>query len=243
MRMKLFCKIIFVTVCIFYFNQSHGQGGGPPMITDDPGTVDYKKWEINTSINSTVTNQVQLAVPYVDANYGLLQNLQLKAEMPYLINFQKQTNTTSDFGSLLLGLKFRFLNEDKNFIAAGIYPQWVITGNQKGFLFPVLFEKNMGKFVIGEDIGIFLGQHNYDYLQNGIVGGYKVSKKLQLLGEYFITRNYQPDFAVNGYMNYGFRYTFNDTFTLMGSFGTQTNTAANEQRQYFFSFLGLQTDF
>ena len=109
------------------------------MITDDPGVVDLHKWEINTSINSTITNQVQLAVPYIDANYGVFHNLQLKAEGPYLINIGS-LNHTSGIGNILLGVKFHFMDENKNFVSAGIYPQYTINGNQKGLLFPLLLE-------------------------------------------------------------------------------------------------------
>ena len=241
--MKLARRIFIVIIGTLCFNSLYAQGGGPPMMTDDPGIVDLHKWEINTSVNTSITNETQLSVPYVDANYGIAHNLQLKAEAPYLITIDKQKHSTGALGPVLLGVKFRFMDEDKNFVSVGTYPQFTITTNQKGLLLPLLLEKNIGKFVIGEDIGNFFGEHNYNSLQNGTLLGYKVTGKLQLLGEYFLEKTYGAATGTDGFMNYGFRYTLNPTFTLMGSFGTQVVTDINEQRQYFFSFLGLQSDF
>lgn len=240
---KLLSKIYLVFFCCCRFTNCNAQGGGPPMLTDDPGVVDYHKWEINTSINPVVTKDVQLAVPYIDANYGVLHNLQLKAEIPYLFTINKQQHNSGALGSLLIGIKFHFLNEDSGFIAAGIYPQLTVTGDQKGFLFPLLLEKKIGKFVVGEDIGIFFAEHNYNNIQNGILLGFNVSNKLQVLGEYFIQKNYTLAGNTSGFVNYGFRYILTNVFTLMGSFGTQITTPDDEQRQYFISFLGVQSDF
>ncbi len=241
--MKLLSKILIAITFTLILHRTYAQGGGPPMMTDDPGVVDLHKWEINTSINTSITNQTQISVPYVDANYGVAHNLQLKAEMPYNITIDEQKHSTGTFGAALLGLKFRFMDEDKNFVSAGTYPQYTITGDQKGFLLPLLLEKTFGKFIIGEDIGHFFGEHNYSSFQNGILLGYKTSNKFQLLGEYFLERTCSPFTATDAFINYGFRYTINSTFTVMGSFGTQVVTGSTEQRQYFFSFVGLQSDF
>jgi len=234
--------ILLIILCTMYFNNTYAQGGGPPMLTDDPGTVNYHQWEINTSINSSVTNNVQLAVPYVDANYGVTSNLQLKAEAPYLLTFN-HTHTFANLGDVILGIKYQFIDESKkHFLSAGIYPQQTITGDQKGFLFPLLLEKTIGKWMIGEDIGHFFSNRNNTSMINGNLLGYIVSDKLQIMGEYFMQHYFHP-LRTEGFMNYGFRYTLNKTFTLMGSCGTQINTPTNEQRQYFISFLGIQSDF
>ncbi len=239
--MKILLKIFLIAGCICLQNV-HAQGGGPPMITDDPGVVDLHKWEINTSVNSSITNTVQLAVPYIDANYGIARNLQLKAETPYLITFEKQSHVTGALGEVLLGLKFRFMDESKNFVSVGTYPQLAVTG-EKGFLFPLLFEKTFGKFLVGEDIGNFFGFDDYDNVQLGSLVGYQPTKKIQVMGEYFLRKGYSKATGTDGFINFGFRYVLTNVFTLMGSFGSQVVTAPAEQRQYFISFLGVQSDF
>jgi hypothetical protein len=234
--------VLLVITCMLCFNNSHAQGGGPPMLTDDPGTVNYHQWEINTSVNSSVTNNVQLAVPYIDANYGVTSHLQLKAEAPYLLTFD-HSHTSGNLGDVILGLKYQFINEDKkHFLSAGVYPQETITGDQKGLLFPLLLEKTIGNWMIGEDIGYFFSDKNNRSVINGNLVGYIVSDKLQVMGEYFLQHYFNLS-GTAGFINYGFRYALNGTFTFMGSFGTQIVTQVDQQRQYFISFLGIQSDF
>lgn len=210
------------------------------MLTDDPGIVDLHKWEINTSINTDVADETQLAAPYLDINYGVAPHLQLKIEAPYLFTIQKQKEISGAVGDIVMGTKFRFLSEDKNFISVGIYPQLTIRG-EKGFLFPLLLEKTIGRFLVGEAIGVFWGNENN--LQNGILLGYRLSDKAQVMGEYFMEKSYNSSTSADGFINFGFRKTITPIFTLMGSIGTQVNTPTGGHKEYFISFLGIQSSF
>jgi hypothetical protein len=242
--MKPFCKIPLVFICVIYFfNNSYAQGGGPPMLTDDPGTVDAGKWEINTSVNTQITNDIQLAVPYVDANYGIAEGLHVKIEAPYLITIDHQKHSPGKLADPLIGVKYRFMNEDKHFIAAGIYPQGTITGEQKVFLFPLLLAKTIGKFVIGEEIGYSYVEKDSNNILIGALLSYQLSPRLEVMGEIFIQKSYTPSIATQGFMNYGCRYIINKTFTFLGSLGTQVITPVDQQKQYFFSYIGIQSSF
>ena len=223
-----------------FMSNAIAQSGGPPMLTDDPGVVDLHKWEINSSITSSITKNIQIGFPYLDINYGVAPHLQLKIEAPYLFTFQKQHNISGTIGDIIVGTKFRFLSEDKNFISAGIYPQLTLRG-EKGFLFPLLLEKTFGRFLVGEDIGGFWGDQNT--IQNGLLLGYTLSEKTQVMGEYFIEKSYNPSTSTDGYVNFGFRHALTRVFTLMGSVGTQVVTSSGEQREYFISFLGIRSSF
>jgi hypothetical protein len=238
-----FRNIFLLCLCLISFNTIYAQGGGPPMLTDDPATLDKGTFEINTSINSQITKEVQLAVPYVDANYGVNNNLQLKVEMPNTITMYKQKHTSDSVGNPLFGVKYHFINEDKYFLSATIYPQVTITGSQKGFLLPLLLVKTIGKFIIGEEVGYLFVEKDSGSVINGNLLSYKASKKWEIMGEFFLQKSLHPTIATTGFMNYGCRYTFNKTFTFLGSIGTQVITPANQERQYFFSFIGIQTDF
>ncbi|MEI7965546.1 MAG: hypothetical protein WCH29_10260 [Chitinophagaceae bacterium] len=236
-------RSIIILFFVLLFNDANAQSGGPPMITDDPGVVSLHHFEINTAFLSSITKDIQLSVPSIDACYGLAKNLQLKAEMPYLLTMNKHERTTGSFGVLSVGLKFRFMGEETHYVSAGIYPQYALTGDKKGLLFPLLIEKTFNKFVIGEDFGCFIGQKNNHSLQNGLLIGYKASRNFELMGEMFIQRDLGDQPATNGFMNYGFRYTLNTNFKIMGSLGTQVITPTGEQKQYFISYLGLQSSF
>jgi hypothetical protein len=213
------------------------------MLTDDPATLDKGTFEINTSINSQITKEVQLAVPYVDANYGVNNNIQLKVEAPYLITYDEQGHSVGKFIDPLFGVKCHFVHEEKYFLSASTYPQFTVTGTQKGFLVPLLLAKTIGKFTFGEEVGYLFVEKDSSSLLNGNLLSYHASKRLELMGEFFWQKSYHPIIATVGFMNYGCRYTFNKTFTFIGSVGTQVITPSNQERQYFFSFIGIQSDF
>jgi len=52
--------------------------GGPPMITDDPGTPGNGKWENNLAIIfEHRPNETSIDVPEIDLNYGVGDHIQL----------------------------------------------------------------------------------------------------------------------------------------------------------------------
>ncbi|MFV0387937.1 MAG: hypothetical protein ACK5NT_04210, partial [Pyrinomonadaceae bacterium] len=60
--------------------------GGPPMITDDTGTVPKGHWEINSAFTIERTSEGNsFGTPLLDINYGLSQNTQLKVEIPWIV--------------------------------------------------------------------------------------------------------------------------------------------------------------
>ena len=52
--------------------------GGPPMITDDPGTPGNGKWENNLAIIiGHRPNETSIDLPEIDLNYGVGDQIQL----------------------------------------------------------------------------------------------------------------------------------------------------------------------
>ncbi|MEO6683292.1 MAG: hypothetical protein ABIN48_10780 [Ginsengibacter sp.] len=217
--------------------------GGPPMLTDDPAVVGFHSWEINSSINSTITNKTQLAVPYIDINYGAFRNFHVNIESAFLLTYNKQGPSSGALGDVIVAVKYHFLKEGESIISAGTYPRLTLTGEERGFLLPLSLEKTIGRFIIGEDFGIFFGENNNRSLQNGILLGYNVSDRIQVMGEYFVEIEYKPALETSGFMNYGFTIRLNKTFTLIGSLGKQILTPSNEEKVRFISFLGVRSDF
>jgi len=236
-------KFYLLISCIFSFSNCYAQGGGPPMLTDDPATLNKHQFEINTSINSQITKEVQLAVPYVDANYGINNDIQLKVEAPYLITYDQQKNSIGKFVDPLFGVKCHFVHEEKYFLSVSTYPQFTVTGTQKEFLVPLLLAKTIGKFTLGEEVGYLFVEKDSSSLLNGNLLSYHPTKRVELMAEFFWQKSFHPTIATVGFMNYGCRYTFNKTFTFIGSVGTQVITPSNQERQYFFSFIGIQRDY
>src|SRR5438270_11046679 len=74
-RLAMICLMLFVADSVY------GQGG-PPMITDDPGTPGNGKWEIETAFTFLRTPERKtFEGPVLDFNYGWGERIQLKYEV------------------------------------------------------------------------------------------------------------------------------------------------------------------
>jgi len=104
--------IVLLTI-LSLAHPAHAQGG-PPFITDDPGTPGNKHWEINFGwTGDRNRSSAAYQVPDVDINYGLGDRIQLKYEIPIAI---EQTlaqpgvpgQTIGGLGESDPGIKWRF---------------------------------------------------------------------------------------------------------------------------------------
>ena len=60
--------------------------GGPPFLTNDPGTPGSGNWEINLgSMQSVARGGAAFQVPQLDINLGLGDRIQLSYEIPYAL--------------------------------------------------------------------------------------------------------------------------------------------------------------
>src|SRR6476620_3713082 len=96
--------------------------GGPPLLTDDPGTPGNRHWEVNLAITVEHTGGASLyEAPLVDANYGLGERIQLKLEMPLLI--ESGSGSRAGLGNPSAGVKWRFLEDSSSGLAISTFPQ------------------------------------------------------------------------------------------------------------------------
>jgi hypothetical protein len=66
---------------------------GPPFRTDDPETPGNRQWEINFGwLGDHNSDQGSYSIPNFDMNYGLGNSIQLKYELPIVLN-QERTRT------------------------------------------------------------------------------------------------------------------------------------------------------
>lgn len=103
--------------------------GGPPMVTDDPGTPGNRHWEINIAAMGAFAGAEQLVeAPHFDVNYGLGERIQLKVEAGLVISHSGLSEVQTGATPVLTGVKYRFLDEDKTGVAVSIYPQFQFNG-------------------------------------------------------------------------------------------------------------------
>jgi len=159
-----------------------------------------------------------------------------------LITVDESKNVSSNFGHPNIGIKYRFMDESKYHVGVSVFPQ-VVFDKRKEYLLPLQFEKSIGKFTLGEAVGYFFIENNSHNLLNGNLVGYKTSEKLEMMIEFYVEHNFVPVNQTDAFINYGFRYHLSKKNILLASFGTQVVTPADEEKKYFFSFVGLQSLF
>lgn len=222
----------------------HAQSGGPPMITDDPGTPDKGAWEINFSFNTDLkTVEKEFEAPLLDINFGFNERTQLKLEFPYLFSSTVPNGYQGRFGNVTLGIKYRFFDEDKFGFALSIYPQISIatgTNEKNEYLFPLQIEKSFGKVVFGMDVRYAYIVDDDDFFQNGFLLGYDVSERLKMMGEFVYWANTHKFNNANGVLNIGMKYQISNVFSFMTSMGTGLFSQDSNSRIIFISFVGLQ---
>jgi Putative MetA-pathway of phenol degradation len=102
--------------------------GAPPMISDDTDTPGAGNLEINSVFDAELSRDRQkYEAPLLDINYGIGDRLQLRYEVPFVIDRNSPAGgpdrTDHGVGDSAVGLKYRFYDDDENGLSLGVYPQ------------------------------------------------------------------------------------------------------------------------
>jgi hypothetical protein len=222
--------------------------GGPPLITDDPGTPGDKHWEINVAFTDTnYPYGTVVEIPHLDLNYGYGKNLQLKLEGPLTV-FDGQGRNYATLGYTNWGVKWRYQEETKTKPALSIYPQILFVGNQDlsrlGVLdpgtdlyLPAEALKTFGGLILDVEAGVLFRQFAQTQLTGGVCAEYDLRKNLALLGEVhnIVSTGLVSDELV---WNLGFKFDFSEHESLLASAGRGFSTGPDEPS--FETYLGIQ---
>jgi hypothetical protein len=119
---KIRRALVLLACCFTTFSTQ----AGPPFVTDDPEPPPPGGWEINVPfIPEHTSDATEMDAPLFDLNYGL-PGIQLKLEIPVEIIHDDSDGTVSGAGDLLLGVKWRFLNNEQSKFQVGVYPQLLV---------------------------------------------------------------------------------------------------------------------
>jgi Putative MetA-pathway of phenol degradation len=169
---------------------------GPPFVTDDPDPPPPGGWEINVPfILERTPGKTEMDAPLFDFNYGL-PNVQLKLEIPVGVVHENSDGTTAGPGDLLLGVKWRFLNNERSQVQLGVYPQLLVpTGDgarglgegRTAFVLPLVAQKSWGKWTIYGNVGYWwqTAAETRNYFYAGAVLEREINERLELGVELF----------------------------------------------------------
>jgi hypothetical protein len=121
---------------------------GPPYLTDDPAPTDTGHWEIYTFTAGEGQRSTLDADAGFDLNYGPVKGVQLTATLPLSVSHDPLEGWRNGTGDIELGVKYRFLNDEKDGISAAIFPRTILPtsslapGERTRFLLPVWVGKD-----------------------------------------------------------------------------------------------------
>ena len=223
--------------------------GGPPMLTDDPATPGNGTWEINFAYLEQRNRQERLrSFPHVDFNYGLGDHIQLKYETGWLFTDAPEGGVKSGLDDSLLGLKWRFLDQERGGLDMSVYPQLQVE-NPTGSVARGIAEPGPNVFLpleVGRDFGKakLVGELGYQYFHAqgnewivGLLGALEVSDSLELLAE---MRSFSEKLMNRGDVvaNLGLRQALSSKVRLLASVGTGLTNGPTTPT--FVAYLGVQ---
>jgi hypothetical protein len=224
--------------------------GGPPMITDDPGTPGNAKWEINVAIAfEHRSDETSYDLPEVDLNYGVGENIQLTLQTAPVLLKREDHGPVGGLGGTEAAVKWRFLDEEKSGFDVSMFPRIIFNIQQSSarrgladdgtrFQIPFQVAKTFGRFHADAEfgpVGISVGRSEWLY---GAVGGFDVAQSTMLMAELHGTSrmNFSRDTLT---VNFGIRQTLNERCIFIGSLGHDLRTSDNESLA-FIGYFGVQ---
>lgn len=176
--------------------------GGPPLRTDDPGTPGNENWEINFGFISELrSGEQRFELPNLDLNYGVGDRLQLKWELPWVV---LRGDTARDgLGNSLVGVKWRFYDNEKRALAISIYPQLQFNNPNHSarrglaepgtaFLFPVEVTKQVGPVSLNVEAGHWFSRDHPRWIA-GFAAGHQLTPRVELLAETYHVSARRPE--------------------------------------------------
>ena len=202
---KLPSNLLMIS-CIIIASRSHAQGG-PPFITDDPGTPGNRHWEINFGWTADHNpGQAYYELPDIDMNYGWGDRIQLKYELPLAAATDQNNTTRAGLGESLFGIKWRPYEHhrageppsDGNMdFSLGTYPQASINNptsavlrgiveNGPQYYLPVEFTAKLGPVGFDGEVGHWFGNQLVpSRWGRGLIAGHEFSERLELYIEIY----------------------------------------------------------
>lgn len=240
------------TSCLVLLIFSGLAQAGPPLLTSDTGTPGDGHWEINVGLSGEKTSShFQLAVQALDLNYGLGERIQLKYEFPWIFSRLEGGETRDGIGNSVLGIKWRFFDEDRQGIAVSTYPQVEFnTANSsvdkgladKGtkYILPFEIERKIGPVNITGEVGYIFNPENENQWFYGLAFGYKTSNRIEWVGEIFGVSSSNFDWATHDLVfNLGFRWRLNKWLNLNTAAGRSLHAVTGNEKTLLF-YTGLQ---
>ena len=224
--------------------------GGPPLLTDDPGTPGPNNWEVNVGLTADRRSTVrQLQAPSLDLNYGAGDRIQLNFVLPFVIQGADGEPTRSGVGNSSLGVKWRYFEDKKHELDLSTYPHFGFNNPtasvRRGIadpgltlLWPFEITKKIGPIDVNGEAGYQFSQKVPNAWIAGLAVGHQATQRLEVLSE--IYHNAEIGTSVrNDTFDFGGRLKLRDPLLLLFMAGRSFRGPASGQSQLI-GYIGLQ---
>jgi hypothetical protein len=240
-------NLIAVALWLLALGSAHGQGG-PPMITDDPGTPGDGKWEINLALAvEHRPGETSFDAPAIDFNYGVGDRIQLTLQGGPVLLKRRDHGLIGGLGETEAAVKWRFIDDQRTGVTMSIFPRVIFNISHSAvrrglaedgtrFQIPLQFAKAFPGFDLDFEWGPLVSTVGRAQWLYGVVVGVDASKTTTFLAELHGTSrtNFSRDDLA---LNFGVRRKLNDHCLFIGSLGHELRSP---EARAFIGYAGLQ---
>ncbi|HEX4640948.1 MAG TPA: hypothetical protein VH252_06145 [Chthoniobacterales bacterium] len=240
-------NLIAVALGLFAFENVRGQGG-PPMITDDPGTPGDGKFEINLAIAfEHRPGETSFDAPGIDINYGVGDRIQLTLQGGPVLLKRNDHGATGGLGGTEAAVKWRFIDDQKTGVTMSMFPRVIFNLSQSAarrsltedgtrFQIPFQFAKAFPGFDLDFEWGPLVSTVGPAQWLYGIVVAVDISKTAAVMAELHGTSrtNFSDDELA---VNVGIRQKLNEHCIFIGSLGHEL---CSPEAKALIGYAGLQ---
>jgi hypothetical protein len=247
--LKRLTNLLFAFAAIAAFLPELRGQGGPPMITDDPGTPGNGKWEINLAVAfEHRSGETSYDMPAIDLNYGVGERIQLTLQTAPVLLSRSGHGLIGGLGGTEAAMKWRFLDEEKSGLDVSMFPRVIFnvveSSARRGlaedgtrFQIPFQVAKQFGAWHADVEMGPLISTAGRSEWLYGIVGGFDVAKTTMLMAELHGTA--RTNFTRDGLtINCGLRHGFTNTRILILSLGHEIRSP--DESLAVIGYFGMQ---
>jgi hypothetical protein len=220
--------------CVFAVAESRAQGG-PPMITDDPGTPGDGKFEVNLAIAfERRPNESAFDAPGIDINYGVGDRIQLTLQGGPVLLKRKGHGAIGGLGGTEAAVKWRFVENQQTGLSISMFPRVIFNISRSAarrgladdgtrFQVPIQIAKAFKNFGVDFEWGPVANTVGPSEWLYGIVVSVDVAKTTALMAELHGSSrtNFSDDELA---ANFGIRQKLNDHCLFIGSLGHEVRS-------------------
>jgi hypothetical protein len=223
--------------------------GGPPMITDDPGTPGSGKWENNFAITfEHRPDETGYEFPAIDLNYGVGEHIQLTLQTAPVLLKRSGHGLIGGIGGTEAAVKWRFLNEATSGFDMSMFPRVIFNVAQSSvrrglaedgtrLQIPFQAAKAFGRLHVDAEFGPRASTVGRSEWVSGVVSGFDVTKRTMLMAELHdeLRMNFTRDVLT---LNFGLRHEFTENYILIVSMGHELRSP--DQSTALIGYFGMQ---